>query len=235
MLIVSKIRAIGLDLDDTLWPIWPTIAKAELALQEWLARRAPQTAALVGDAVSRQALRDEVVAAYPEKSHDMSFQRQELIRLALLRSDEDTALAPEAFEVFLARRMQVDLFADALPALTFLAQRFPVVAVSNGNADVHKVGIGEYFHASVSAHLLGVGKPDARIFQAAASLAGVAPEEVLHVGDDAALDVLGALAAGQQTVWLNRHQHAWTHAPQPHAAVENLNQLCQLLKDVQPL
>ena len=35
---VSRIRAITLDLDDTLWPIWPAIARAEDVLQE-LARR----------------------------------------------------------------------------------------------------------------------------------------------------------------------------------------------------
>ena len=31
-----KVKAITLDLDDTLWPIWPTIARAEAALQDWL-------------------------------------------------------------------------------------------------------------------------------------------------------------------------------------------------------
>ena len=35
-----KVRAITLDLDDTLWPIWPTIARAERALQDWLRARA---------------------------------------------------------------------------------------------------------------------------------------------------------------------------------------------------
>ena len=43
---VSRIRAITLDLDDTLWPIWPTITRAENVLQAWLADHAPATAAL---------------------------------------------------------------------------------------------------------------------------------------------------------------------------------------------
>lgn len=37
----GQIRAISLDLDDTLWPIWPTIAKAEGVLLQWLAQHAP--------------------------------------------------------------------------------------------------------------------------------------------------------------------------------------------------
>ena len=31
---LSRIRAITLDLDDTLWPIWPTIERAERVLQK---------------------------------------------------------------------------------------------------------------------------------------------------------------------------------------------------------
>ena len=232
MLDISKIRAITLDLDDTLWPIWPTIEKAEQILSAWLAPRAPAAAALVANTQSRLALREHVVRTRPEMAHDMSFQRRELIRLALHRCAEDTRLAEPAFEVFLAQRMKVELYADALPALVFLAQRFPLVAVSNGNADVDRVGIGEHFHASVSAHELGVGKPDARIFHAAASTAGVAAAAVLHVGDDARLDVLGGLNAGMQTVWLNRNEQPWAHDLHPHATVATLSALCALLQAV---
>jgi HAD superfamily hydrolase (TIGR01509 family) len=229
MLDTSKIRAITLDLDDTLWPIWPTIHRAEDALNVWLSERAPVSAALVAHGPSRLALRDEVVLARPELAHNMSALRRELIRLALHQSDEDPQLAEAAFEVFLAHRMKVDLFADALPALTYLAGRFPVVALSNGNADVHRVGIGAHFSASVSAHEFGVAKPDTRIFHAAALAAGCEVHQVLHVGDDPDLDVLAGLNAGMQTVWVNRDAKAWTHELRPHATVENLLQLVALL------
>ena len=125
--------------------------------------------------------------------------------------------------------MRVDLYADALPALQFLAARFPVVALSHGNADVDRVGIGEHFRASLSAHRFGVGKPDVRIFHAAAAAAGVVPEAVLHVGDDPELDVLGALNAGMQTVWLNRSGQVWKHDQQPHLSVSGLDALCRFL------
>ena len=232
MLNISKIKAITLDLDDTLWPVWPAIAGAEKALNAWLAPRAPGAAALIGDATSRLALREAVQAERPDKVHDMSFLRQEMLRQALQRHGEDTALVAPAFDVFLTQRMKVDLFDDALPALTFLARRFALVAVSNGNADVHRVGIGAHFQASVSAHVLGVAKPDVRIFQAAAASVGVAADEVLHVGDDAALDVLGGLKAGMQTVWVNREGRAWGHAEQPHVTVSTLHTLCELLVGV---
>ncbi|MEP6969609.1 MAG: HAD-IA family hydrolase [Betaproteobacteria bacterium] len=229
MLDLSRIKAIGLDLDDTLWPIWPTITRAEAQMVAWLAQRAPASAAIFADPAQRQSLRDVVVQGRPDIGHDMSALRRELIRQALARNGEDAALAEPAFEVFFEHRMQVELYADALPALVFLASRYPVIAVSNGNADVARIGIGAHFKGDVSAHLLGFAKPDPRIFHAAARAAGVAPHEVLHVGDDPALDVLGGLAAGMQTVWVNRGGHDWRHAEQPHASVLDLQQLCVLL------
>jgi len=233
MLDVRRIKAIGLDLDDTLWPIWPTIERAERQLNEWLQERAPHTAKTLADPVSRQALREAVVRAQPTLSHDMSALRRESIRYGLLQCGENPDLAEPAFEVFFEHRMQVVLYDDVLPALEFLAARFPLVAVSNGNADVARVGLAAHFHASVSAHQFGVGKPDVRIFHAAAAAAAVRPDEVMHIGDDQALDVLGALDAGMQAVWLNRSDQAWKHVRQPHYSVASLQQLCQLLDDPQ--
>ncbi len=224
----SNIRAITLDLDDTLWPIWPTIARAEQVLARWLAEHAPQTAALYASAETRLALRAEAVQAHPHLVHDMSAMRREAIRLALLRAGDDAALAEPAFDTFYAERNRVELYEDALEALDFLAARFPLVAVSNGNADLERVGLARYFRASISATVFGVAKPDARIFQAGAEAAGVPVEQVLHVGDDALLDVLGAHAAGMQTGWVNRGDHPWTQEVPPHVMVTNLRELCAL-------
>ncbi|MDB5930798.1 MAG: HAD-superfamily hydrolase subfamily variant 3, partial [Polaromonas sp.] len=41
MLDLTLVKAVTLDLDDTLWPIWPTIERAEKALNGWLAAHAP--------------------------------------------------------------------------------------------------------------------------------------------------------------------------------------------------
>ena len=212
-----------------MWPVWPTIARAEVALADWLQPQAPAAAALLADSKSRAALRQQVMDDRPDLHHDLSHQREALIRLALLQCGADTGLAPQAFEVFFAERNRVEFYDDALPALAQLAARYPVLALSNGNADVVRVGVGHWFAGSLSARDAGVAKPDGRIFAAAASRLGLAPAQVLHVGDDAALDVLGALGAGMQAVWVNREGQDWAHAAQPHATVTHLGELCQLL------
>ncbi|WP_404299625.1 HAD family hydrolase [Alicycliphilus denitrificans] len=227
---IARIRAITIDLDDTLWPVWPAITRAEAALAGWLAAHAPATAALFGDAQTLRAIRVRMNELRPELRHDLSALRRESIRLALTQAGDDPQLAEPAFEFFFAERQRVDLFEDALETLEFLSARYPVVAVSNGNADVQRIGIGRYFRASLSATRLGVAKPDARIFHAGARAAGVDSSEVLHVGDDALLDAQGALDAGMQAAWLNTAGAAWPHegAP-PHATVPSLTVLCRLL------
>jgi HAD superfamily hydrolase (TIGR01549 family) len=158
----------------------------------------------------------------------MSALRRESIRTALHRAGEDPLLADAAFEVFFAERQRVELFEDALPALDFLAARFPLVAVTNGNADVQRIGLGHYFRASLGAREFGVGKPDARIFHAAAAAANVAPGQVLHIGDDATLDALGAIQAGMQAAWLNRGDQPWPHPQEPHVTLAHLSELVSL-------
>ncbi len=229
MLDTGKIRAITIDLDDTLWPIWPTIERAEKALHDWLTEHAPMTSALFANAAALREIRGEMTTARPDLKHDMSALRRESIRLALYRAGEDPLLAEAAVEVFFAERQRVTLFEDALPALEYLAGRFPVVALSNGNADVQRVGLERFFRASVCAREFGVGKPDPRIFHAAAGAVDTMPEFILHIGDDATLDALGALNAGMQAAWLNRSDALWPHEQEPHVTLTHLGELRDLI------
>ena len=229
--VTRAIRAISIDLDDTLWPIWPTIARAEAVLLDWLGEHAQSTATYLGDTDRVRALRHEINALRPDLAGDPASLRRESIRLALTRADEDTALAEPAFEVFMAERQRVQLYDDALPALEFLARRWPVVALSNGNADVQIIGIGRHFQAALSATGSGMAKPDARFFRAAAEAVGVAPEHVLHIGDDAELDAKGAMDAGMRSLAQPRAVSMALRGAEPHVTVASLWQLCQGLAD----
>ena len=230
MLDIGRIRAISLDLDDTLWPIWPTIERAEKVLHDWLVENAPMTAALFSTPSALRDIRDYMASNRPELKHDLSSVRRESIRLALYRAGENPLLAEKAFDVFFAQRQRVDLFDDARPALEFLAARFPLVSISNGNADLERVGIAQFFRAAISAREFGVGKPDPRIFHAAAGAVDLTPGDMLHMGDDATLDALGAMNAGMQAAWVNRADHMWPHEQQPQMTLAALSELCDVLK-----
>lgn len=224
---MPPLRALSFDLDDTLWPIWPTIARAESALRAWLEVHAPRCAQAF-DVSAMRALRDQVAQAHPEQAHDLSWLRRECIRQALAQVDEDEALAQPAFDVFFEHRQRVTLFDDALPTLRRLAARWPILALTNGNADLARIGLEDCFVGIVAAREVGVAKPHAGMFLTGCERLGCRPGEVLHVGDDLEMDVHGALRAGLQAVWLDR-------AGRPEASpagawrVAGLAELCERL------
>jgi FMN hydrolase / 5-amino-6-(5-phospho-D-ribitylamino)uracil phosphatase len=234
MIDIRKIKAISFDLDDTLWPIWPVIERAEKALLDWLSDNAPMTAAMFSSPSALREIREYMANVMlkqrPEMRHDVSAIRKESIRLALYRANESPLLAEAAYAAFFAERNKVDFYADALPALKALSARYPLVAVSNGNAQLDAVGLQGYFKAGLSAKEFGVSKPDPSIFVAAAEALGVQVHEVLHIGDDAALDVVGALGAGMQAVWLNREDKLWPYEDTtPTVEVESLAEVCEMV------
>lgn len=199
----DQIAAISLDLDDTLWPVLPALLKAEQDMHDWLLERAPATAAICSIERMRE-IRLLVAMANADRAHDMAWLRLESLRQALREGGDDPTLAVGAFNVFLDGRQRVTLYEDVEEVLQRWKSRYKLLVVTNGNADIGRIGIGHYFEVSVAAHELGVGKPDPRIFEHACEIAGVNPNRVLHVGDDLDLDVRGARGAGLHAAWLRR-------------------------------
>lgn len=197
------ISAITLDLDDTLWPVWPSIERAEVKLHAWLTGHLPKTAAAF-DTAGLRRLRDRVALQRPEWSHDLSAIRLESLRDAMRLSGDDPAQAEAAFAVFIDARQRVDLYPDVSEALARLAARHPLIALTNGNASLERIGLAEFFEGSVTAREFGVGKPAPEIFHEACRRLARPPDAVLHVGDDLLLDVAGAVAAGMPAAWIQR-------------------------------
>jgi putative hydrolase of the HAD superfamily len=225
---VSSPLALTLDLDDTLWPVWPAIERAEHHLHGWLHQHAPATAQRF-DPPALRALRNAVEAEHPHWRHDLSAIRRESIARALAMTGHDPQLAVPAFDVFFAARQRVEFFDDALPGLARLAARFPLYAVTNGNADLATVGVAQHFKGSLSSRELGIGKPDVRIFHLACERLGVLPAQVLHVGDDLHLDVHGARDAGLQALWLHRPDHPKGELPGGCGQAATLIELADML------
>jgi putative hydrolase of the HAD superfamily len=226
----TGIEAITLDLDDTLWPVAPTIAGAEQDLFDWLCAHAPKTADLTRQSEVKSAIRQEVIAKHQARSHDLGFLRREMIRESLRLAGDDPLFADLAYRVFDAARQRVTLFQGVEEALARLALKYRLVAISNGTADVFVTPAGPYFDAAFSAHEVGIAKPAAKIYHAATTYLGLRPEQVLHVGDDAVADAWGAKEAGLQTAWINPEGNLWVHeSPQPWT-VRDLAEVAQYLQ-----
>lgn len=201
-------RAITLDLDDTLWPIAPVIERAERVLHDWLLTHAPAAAERFPVAQMR-ALRDRIAEAHPHLAHDYSAQRMLSLRHALGESGHDPEQAEQAYAVFFAARNEVELYPEVSAALERIAGRVPIAALTNGNADLARTPLAGRFRFQLGAREHGAAKPAASIFLEACVRLDCEPQQVLHVGDDPHLDVLGARQAGLRACWLNRHDAHW--------------------------
>lgn len=90
----------------------------------------------------------------------------------------------------------------ALARLRAAGVRLAVVSNSEGTVEamLNDVGLGRYLDTVVDSWVVGVAKPDARIFQIALDRLGVGPGSAVMLGDVPAMDVEGARAAGVRAV-----------------------------------
>ena len=230
------IRAITLDLDDTLWPFAPIGARIEQVLDAWLRIHSPRTAQRF-PIVAMRALREQVFDAHPQLVHDMGALRRLTLQRAFVESGADPSqirdLTDAAYDVFYAERNRVECYPDAIAALARISAKLPVAALSNGNADLVAIGLDHHFAFQLGAREHGAAKPDASIFLTACARLGCAPEEVLHVGDHIEMDVIGAARAGLRTAWVHRddahHPHWPHHDIQPDLIVPDMAALADLI------
>ncbi|MDD3518834.1 MAG: HAD family hydrolase [Chromatiales bacterium] len=226
------VRAITFDLDDTLWDLGPTIRRAELRFHAWLTEHFPRIAeryAFETLLASRKAW----LETHPELHHDMTGMRRRWMAYLAHESGYDPAdLVEPGFDVFWDVRNQVELFDDALETLETLKTHYRVGAVTNGNADVHRIGIGHLFDFVVTARRIGYAKPHPNIFVAALDEAGVGAEDAVHIGDDPHRDVAGAAAVGMRTVWVNLLDANWpVELPRADVEVRSLSELPKVLAE----
>ena len=226
---LGAVSAICFDLDNTLWDVEPVLMRAERILTDWLKVRYPRIPERfsTSDIVEMRA---SLLREQPQQAHDLSWLRRETIARLGEAVGYEREMAHEAFALWHAARNQLEPFADVVPALETLKRRYRLATLSNGNADLAKIGLAHHFEVTLSAGALGCAKPDARAYARLADVLTLKPAEILFVGDDPHADVVGPRTAGMQTVWVNRGGVVWPDAlPAADACITGLDGLVTLL------
>ena len=205
---LHDVRAVAFDLDNTLWDVEPVLARAEARLLEWLHEHCPRIPQQVS-LEDMRAAREQLAREEPHRAHDVTYLRLTALERHARECGYAEDIAARAFEVFLAARCEVEILPDVRPALVRLARRFRLASLSNGNADLGRIGLDSAFAVSLNARQIGAGKPDRRCFERLALELALTPGEILYVGDDPWLDVEAARAAGCHSAWMNRRGSAW--------------------------
>lgn len=200
------IKVITFDLDDTLWDVQPTLNAAEHCVYQWLRQYAP----LLVEQFSLQQLidwRHRVYLQQPDLAHQISQLRITALQLAMEHSgysqNRSIELATGAFAIFLDARHQVTLFDSVLPLLEQLQNQYRLGILTNGNADVFRLELGQYFEFAYRAEQLNASKPAADHFLAAQAFSQCQPQQMIHIGDHIDHDVTAAIDAGWHAIWFN--------------------------------
>lgn len=95
---------------------------------------------------------------------------------------------------------------EARPTLEALAAQYPMVLVSNFYGNVESVledfDVRKYFGTIVESAVVGVRKPDPKIFALGVEAIGLAAEDVLVIGDSYRKDIVPAESLGCQVLWI---------------------------------
>ncbi len=216
------IRLVTFDLDNTLWSVDGVIRRAESEMRAWLKPRVPEFGSLHASTLGE--IRRSVMAADPDIVHDLSRLRVRILWDAIEHcgygAETARELAQGAFDTFLDWRHRVTYFDDALETLAALHGRYTLAALTNGNADFERLGLGHLFSFGYSAADVGASKPHPEMFQRALAHADVEPTEAVHIGDHPVDDIEGARSVGMYTIWANL-----TDQTEPAAASATITRL----------
>lgn len=230
------IRLITLDLDHTLWDTDPVLVAAEAAMFRWISEHSPDTLSIYPPAKMAE-YKNQIAASYPELRDKVSALRKATLMRVFLQTGNDReraeAMAEEAFRVFYEARSQLPLFDGVEEVMRQLREKYQLIAVTNGNADLKLAGHDRLFDDLFNADLHGEAKPAPDLFQRALDKAGVSASEAIHIGDHPQQDIAAAQQLGMKTIWFNNKGRDWplegvqpdrvfTHWAELHPAISAL-------------
>lgn len=200
---LTPVKAMTFDLDDTLYDNHPYIVKAEQQMFAFMIKHWPEVES-IGKAGWRQ-FRRESIRENPLFAHDMIALRRavldKLFTALDLSGDEKQQAINDSYDTFFWYRSHFTIAAHYVETLLKLKGQIPLIAITNGNVDISRVGLGDCFDKVYHASISQPGKPHVAMFERARQYLALPAENILHVGDNLEKDVFGALNAGYQAAW----------------------------------
>ncbi|MFD2796783.1 HAD family hydrolase [Promicromonospora vindobonensis] len=202
------LKVVLFDLDDTLVD---QEGASRAALLGWLPELGLDLDDLDELVTAWGIIAEDAYGRYQRREITFAGQRRVRVR-EFLGADATDDEADELFTGYLTRYERAwTAFDDAVPALRRVRDAGLVVALlTNGDAahqrlKLDRTGLAEHLDVVVASDDLPAGKPDPRAYAAACEILGVAPGDVLMVGNDVEKDYQGPLDAGLGAVLLDRH------------------------------
>ncbi|TWX58449.1 HAD-IA family hydrolase [Colwellia hornerae] len=247
---LAPFQAISFDLDDTLYSNYPvmmaTDAKMVAYFSTLFSLEISPTQAIRSTTFDYRfwsPFSQQAVTADPQLIHHVGDMRLATYTLGMkalgLTDDIASEQAQKALDYFVQQRSDFVVPAAVHQLLQSLQQKYPLVAISNGNVDTDKIGISAYFQYRFHAGDLSTTtlhknqrlrqKPAADMFAEACEKLLIKPSQLLHVGDCGRSDIQGAINAGCQTAWISCYDVGKPLTVLPNIELADISELCHLL------
>ncbi len=231
---MPKIKLITFDLDDTFWDIKRTIVNAEINSRKWIEDRIERKIEW-GTIDDFLKIRNELIKDNPALNYDLGLLRKKIISYhtqKYFRNQKDLdEFIEEAFMFFLEERHKVKFFDDVITVLEKLSSKYKLGVLTNGNADIKKLGIDHMFEFSLSSMDVKSNKPDQGHFVKAKELSQISFQNTLHVGDHPVNDVYGARKLGINVMWFNLNNLVWDIDGNPPIQFKKWSEFINLLEE----
>ena len=209
-----SIKYISFDLDDTFWDVMPTIYRAEGKTKEWIKDNFPGVSKIM-DKDTVVDLRNKILKEDPSLLVKISELRTRIFYetavMAGYSEMESHEMSQKAFQIFINARNDVKLFDGVRETLESLSNKYSLGVITNGNADLKKIGIDHFFKHIFSSANSGAHKPDPRAFEALINASNLQANEICHVGDHPLNDVKGSLECGMKPIWYKNDGAEWPY------------------------
>lgn len=170
----------------------------------------------------------------------ISFKQQRILRVQSVFLKWGCQLSSqEAWDIFKEYLIKYEhnwtLYEDVLPCLNML-KNLPLGVISNGNGKQQRkklvqTGIDSFFRSIIISGEVDFSKPKPEIFKMSAKELGLSLDEILYVGDHLETDVLGALNAGMQGVWIKRTNQ--NHGSFNIITISSLSEIASVVEKIQ--
>ena len=232
---MKNIKLISFDLDDTLWDGTHVIKQAQNSMYDWLKTHHPN----VSHEMSHNLYithRQAVLLRYPEKAHDLTFLRKEVLRRLFIANkyspNSARQHAESAFLAFHKARNTVQFFNHVAFTLNQLKKEFLLAALTNGNADPMLTGLNQYMDYFLSAEIVGQAKPHPEMYRQLFEKSGVKAEQCIHIGDHPTFDIISANKVGMKTIWFNPDKKKWPEKIRPNREFSDFIELPEIIKKI---
>ncbi|WP_434997305.1 5-amino-6-(5-phospho-D-ribitylamino)uracil phosphatase YigB [Vibrio scophthalmi] len=211
---LKPIKAMSFDLDDTLYDNRPVIAKMNQQVNQWFHLHHPISATRSESwwlelklALAQQD--DWLYSDLTQWRHRTAVQGLVMLGYSIVQAEQ---AADELLDITLAHRSDFSVPQATHQVMAQLAEKRPLVAITNGNVDLDRIGLSDYFSLVLKGGRDGYAKPHADMFVKAQQYLAIEARRILHVGDHLNTDVAGAKRNGFQACWYNDQGVSLTQA-----------------------